>query len=119
MLQLTIKLYFMKAPLLILCIIFGLSTSCINETYGPERAPTTFAATWPCENGMADVYPCNGYDLMSYLSLQDLTPEGVNNGSIAGNAQGHQIQPLTKIGLGDLLLLKPLLLAQLGAQCNQ
>ena len=85
----------MKAPLLILCIIFGLSTSCINETYGPERAPTTFAATWPCENGMADVYPCNGYDLMSYLSLQDLTPEGVNNGSIAGNDSWGWTDPTT------------------------
>ena len=85
----------MKAPLLILCIIFGISTSCINEAYGPEIAPTTFAATWPCENGMADVYPCNGYDLMSYLSLQDLTPEGVNNGSIAGNDSWGWTDPTT------------------------
>ena len=23
---------------------------------------------------MADIYPCDGYDLMSYMSLEDLTP---------------------------------------------
>ena len=28
----------------------------------------------PCDNGMADIYPCDGYDLMSYMSLDDLTP---------------------------------------------
>ena len=67
----------MKAPLLILCIIVGLSSSCENETYGPYIAPPIFTASWPCENGIADIYACGGYDLMSHLSLQDLTPEGL------------------------------------------
>ncbi len=29
-------------------------------------------AQTPCENGMAGSYPCNGYDLQSFLSLSDL-----------------------------------------------
>ncbi len=37
----------------------------------------------PCENGMADIYPCDGYDLMSYMSLDDLTPG--TGGSLSGN----------------------------------
>ena len=37
----------------------------------------------PCINGFAGVYPCNGYDLVGYLSLQGLS---INpGGSISGN----------------------------------
>ena len=75
----------LKRPALVLCIIIGLSTSCGDETYGDEIALQIFAATWPCENGTADIYACDGYDLMSYMSLQDLTPLGVNGGSVSGN----------------------------------
>lgn len=32
----------------------------------------------PCDNGMAGIYPCNGYDLLGRLSLNDL-------GAISGN----------------------------------
>ena len=85
----------MKAPLLILCIIFGLSTSCINEAYGPERAPTTFAATWPCENGMADIYPCNGYDLMSHMTLSELSVGSPGAGNINGNDSWGWTDPST------------------------
>ena len=85
----------MKAPLLILCIIVGLSSSCENETYGPYIAPPIFTASWPCENGFADIYACGGYDLMSHLSLQDLTPEGVNNGGISGNDSWGWTDPNT------------------------
>lgn len=84
-----------EKPFLILCIAIGLLTSCGNETYGDELAPQTYTATWPCENGMADIYPCNGYDLMSYMSLQDLTIEGVNSGSISGNDSWGWTDPTT------------------------
>ena len=63
----------------------GLLTSCSNIFYDNNGATPIFTATWPCENGIADVYPCNGYDLMGYMSLNDLTPDGVNNGNLAGN----------------------------------
>jgi choice-of-anchor B domain-containing protein len=84
-----------EKPFLILCIAIGLLTSCGNETYGDELAPQTYTATWPCENGMADIYPCNGYDLMSYMSLQDLTIEGVNSGSLSGNDSWGWTDPTT------------------------
>ena len=63
----------------------GLLTSCSNIFYDNNGVTPIFTATWPCENGIADVYPCNGYDLMGYMSLNDLTPDGVNNGNLAGN----------------------------------
>lgn len=48
----------------------------------------------PCTNGMADVYPCNGYDLMSYMSLDDLTPM-TGGGSLSGNDSWGWTDPTT------------------------
>ena len=48
----------------------------------------------PCENGMADIYPCNGYDLMSYMSLEDLTPS-TGGGSLSGNDSWGWTDPTT------------------------
>jgi len=70
----------MKNYFFILLTVVGLSTSCSNIIYDNNVASPVFTATWPCENGIADVYPCKGYDLMSYMSLDDLTPEGINTG---------------------------------------
>ena len=75
----------MKNYFFILLTVIGLSTSCSNIIYDNNVASPVFTATWPCENGIADVYPCKGYDLMSYMSLDDLTPEGINNVNLAGN----------------------------------
>jgi choice-of-anchor B domain-containing protein len=75
----------MKNYFFILLSFVGLSTSCSNIIYDNNVASPVFTATWPCENGIADVYPCKGYDLMSYMSLDDLTPEGINNVNLAGN----------------------------------
>ena len=75
----------MKNYFFILLSVVGLSTSCSNIIYDNNVASPVFTATWPCENGIADVYPCKGYDLMSYMSLDDLTPEGINNINLAGN----------------------------------
>ncbi|MDG1284847.1 MAG: choice-of-anchor B family protein [Flavobacteriaceae bacterium] len=47
----------------------------------------------PCINGMADIYPCDGYDLMSYMSLEDLTPTGT--GSLSGNDSWGWTDPTT------------------------
>jgi len=33
---------------------------------------SSFVAQYPCENGMANGYPCNDYDLMSHLTFADL-----------------------------------------------
>ena len=47
-----------------------------------------------CDNGLADMYPCNGYDLMSYMSLDDLTP-GTGAGSLSGNDSWGWTDPTT------------------------
>lgn len=39
----------------------------------------------PCENGLAGVYPCNNYDLIGYLSLNDLSIGNSAGSSISGN----------------------------------
>ena len=35
----------------------------------------------PCEDGLAGIYPCNGYDLMSHFTLTQLNAEGNGNDS--------------------------------------
>ena len=77
--------------LLISFICLFINVSCSNDC---SEQPN-FAATWPCENGMADIYPCNGYDLMSYLSLEELTPETINGGNIVGNDSWGWTDPST------------------------
>ena len=39
----------------------------------------------PCENGLAGEYPCNNYDLMGYLSIDELSPHLENSENIRGN----------------------------------
>ena len=36
-------------------------------------------AQTPCENGMAGDYPCNGYDLQSFISLAELDTDRGND----------------------------------------
>ncbi|WP_232622894.1 choice-of-anchor B family protein [Pareuzebyella sediminis] len=33
----------------------------------------------PCENGMAGIYPCNGYDLLGHISLSDFDADAGND----------------------------------------
>lgn len=47
-----------------------------------------------CDNGMADIYPCNGYDLISHLTLGDLTP-GSGGGNLSGNDSWGWTDPIT------------------------
>ena len=106
------------------CIVIGLTTSCNNEPTGavstdadgdgiintidncPEIANPNqedidgdgigdvCEQKVPCENGMADIYPCDGYDLMSYMSLDDLTP-GTGGGNLSGNDSWGWTDPTT------------------------
>ena len=39
----------------------------------------------PCVNGFADIYPCDGYDLIGYLSLEDLSIPSSEGGGLSGN----------------------------------
>lgn len=50
-----------------------LFTSCTRNNNVPlgenNQLVETNEATFPCENGFADIYPCSGYDLMSSIPL--------------------------------------------------
>lgn len=48
-----------------------------SDTGNPDTAQTT--SFLPCENGMAGEYPCNGYDLLGKISLEDFDSESGND----------------------------------------
>jgi len=67
----------MRQSLKIVFIFVTLSTFLINhsccEKEDDEINPTNnFTPSAPCESGFADIYPCNGYDLMTHIPLNDL-----------------------------------------------
>lgn len=49
----------------------------------------TFGNSTPCINGMADIYPCNDYDLIAHIPIDDL---GFNN--VRGNDSWGWTDPL-------------------------
>ena len=55
-----------------------------NDGIGNACDDVTFTSE-PCINGFAGIYPCNGYDLIGYLSLEDLTISTPANGTLSGN----------------------------------
>lgn len=38
-----------------------------------------------CENGFADVFPCNGYDLIARIDLEGLDPTATTSSNLSGN----------------------------------
>ncbi len=46
------------------------------ETPNPIEEQTLFT---PCENGMAGIYPCNGYDLLANISLNNFSAQEAND----------------------------------------
>ena len=56
--------------------VFAITTQCSNdETNIVDDNSST--AQFPCENGIADIYPCNNYDLMAHIPIADLGETGV------------------------------------------
>ena len=52
-------------------LILFLEQSCSkNNTFTDEPTPTSSNAT--CENGFAGVFPCNDYDLLAHITLEEL-----------------------------------------------
>ena len=84
------KTVFFKLLFIFICI--GLATSCDNEPTGAVANMSAIPLA-PCDNGMADIYPCDGYDLMSYMSLDDLTPG--TGGNLSGNDSWGWTDPTT------------------------
>ena len=55
-----------------------------NDGNGDVCDDVNFTAQ-PCVNGFADIYPCDGYDLIGYLSLEDLSIPSSEGGGLSGN----------------------------------
>lgn len=73
---------------LTLIVIFGCSSDdnieveVDNQMEDPEKIPSSennVTAIVPCENGMAGIYPCNGYDLVAHISLSEMSAEEGND----------------------------------------
>jgi len=58
--------------LLIVCIVVNCS-----DDESPISVPVTIAQ-FPCENGFADIYPCDGYDLMAHIPAETLGGPGAH-----------------------------------------
>ena len=69
-------------------VIFGCSSDdnieveVDNQMEDPEEIPSSennVTAIVPCENGMAGIYPCNGYDLVAHISLSEMSAQEGND----------------------------------------
>ena len=58
-----------------LMFFFGIVTNCTNDDSNVNDSNTAIAQ-FPCENGFANIYPCNNYDLMAQIPLIDLGGPG-------------------------------------------
>ncbi|MEW4923232.1 choice-of-anchor B family protein [Algibacter sp. 2305UL17-15] len=67
--------------LFVICIAAVSTHSCshksTNERMDSEK--TNFIPSAKCENGFADIYPCNDYDLMLQIPLQTFGADAVND----------------------------------------
>ena len=63
--------------LLSLALVSSFYFSCTDESLNNNNNPTVSALNL-CVNGMAGIYPCNDYDLMAHLTLDDLGASGLS-----------------------------------------
>ncbi|WP_298779912.1 choice-of-anchor B family protein [uncultured Polaribacter sp.] len=71
----------LKKTLVLLSLLFVFSCNKSEIIFPQEEENTEPLAE--CVNGFAGIYPCNGYDLIAFLSLADLDP--TNSTNISGN----------------------------------
>jgi len=75
--------------LYVIALIFlGCSNDDGNSDNNNQLGPEPTIGFTPCENGMAGVYPCNGYDLLGGISLSEF-------GATAGNDVWGWTDPTT------------------------
>jgi len=70
----------MKYPNLIIqtfsiLIIFSVLTNCSSDDSN-GGGNVSYIPLFSCENGFADIYPCNDYDLMAHVPIEDLGGTG-------------------------------------------
>jgi len=83
------KLLFKSISLLVLLPLFSILASCNNETVeNDEIVDLTDTPMATCENGFADIYPCDGYDLMAHITLNTM-------GALKGNDSWGWTDPTT------------------------
>ena len=57
-------------------LILVITTHCSNDESNNNDDVISFIPQFPCDNGFADIYPCNDYDLMAHISIDDLGGTG-------------------------------------------
>lgn len=66
--------------LILYFIVFACFQSCQNEPVESIEPPTDNSnILYPCENGFADIYPCNDYDLMAQIPLSTFNASSGND----------------------------------------
>lgn len=60
-------------------ILLGCSNDDNNSVNDDQLDPEPVTAFTPCENGMAGIYPCNGYDLLGSISLSEFDAAAGND----------------------------------------
>ncbi|MDO5972242.1 choice-of-anchor B family protein [Flavivirga aquimarina] len=73
-------------PFVLGCLLFLFAQSCDRDNNEPIFRTNILA---PCENGLADIYPCNNYDLMVQIPLSTF-------GATAGNDSWGWVDSTTK-----------------------
>lgn len=56
-------------------IIFSVLTNCSSDDSN-DGDNVSYVPLFSCENGFADIYPCNNYDLMGHIPITDLGGAG-------------------------------------------
>ena len=68
--------------LISICLTVSLLINCTDNNTEPlnnDVQDNTNEALFPCENGLADIYPCNGYDLMAYITPSEMNADEAND----------------------------------------
>ena len=73
-----------KILLLLVIIVIGCNKDNI-ETPTLEEENNDVVPLAKCENGFANEYPCNGYDLLAQITLEDLDPTATPTTNLSGN----------------------------------
>lgn len=69
----------------IFLLIFIVSLSCSkNDVFENNEEPLTYIPLEKCENGFAGEYPCNDYDLLDYISLEEIAGSGTEGNDCWG-----------------------------------
>lgn len=75
-----------KILLLIIIAAFGCTKDNIETpTLAEEPTVNSIIPLAKCEGGFADGFPCNGYDLIAKLSLENLDPTANTTSNLSGN----------------------------------